>query len=214
MTTWRYDAATNTRISKMTPVMGSNNANAAIPAAGSSSIMTCSEPYGVEEIASGESPPSATGLDKRSCWSWSVIIGLPRKALLHRSENDGDIGCSPATCLITNSLTNLAYFLQNHDEPGQSLRSLRRSRAPGPASTAAPKPSLRNLDAFLRSIHSADRAPERRGQPTASGWSVPHQCSIGELVEPLDPLVDLVVDTTKRSRLGKVMPRVQPGHEA
>jgi hypothetical protein len=39
MTTWRYDAATNTRINKMTPIMGSNNTNAAIPAAGSSSII-------------------------------------------------------------------------------------------------------------------------------------------------------------------------------
>jgi hypothetical protein len=44
MTTCRYDAATNTRITKMTPVMGSSKANAASPAAGKSSIRICSVP--------------------------------------------------------------------------------------------------------------------------------------------------------------------------
>ena len=44
MTTPRYDAETNNKMNKMTPMMGSNNANAAIPARGSNSIITCSGP--------------------------------------------------------------------------------------------------------------------------------------------------------------------------
>jgi hypothetical protein len=161
-------------------VIGSNSANAARPAAGSNSIMICSDPYAVEEIASGESTPSAIGLDKRSCWSWSLIIGRPRKIRLHRSAKDSDIGdgdiaCSPASCVITNPLRNLADFLQIHVGPGQSLRSLSRSRAPGRWSTAVSKPSLRNLDAFRTlTICSADHALETRRQSTACGWSVAH----------------------------------------
>ena len=69
----------------MTPVMGSSNANAANPACGSSSIKICSEPYAVDEIASGESAPSATGFDSFSDFRFSVISGFPRKTRLAMS---------------------------------------------------------------------------------------------------------------------------------
>ena len=69
----------------MTPVIGSNNANAASPACGSSSTRICSGPYAVDEIASGESAPSATEFDNFSELSSSVISGFPRKTRLAMS---------------------------------------------------------------------------------------------------------------------------------
>src|SRR5580700_9917096 len=104
----------------MTPVIGSNKANAANPAAGRSSIMICSDPYAVEEIASGESTPSAIGLDRRSCWSWSLIIGRPRNSRLHRSENDGDIRNSPASCDIQIPYANPGFFYETETDPAKA----------------------------------------------------------------------------------------------
>src|ERR1700744_4619754 len=72
----------------MTPMMGSNNTNAASPACGSNSVRTCSGPYAVDEIASGESAPSATGFESLSEDNSSVINGFPRKMRLHKSEKD------------------------------------------------------------------------------------------------------------------------------
>src|SRR5271166_1637740 len=91
MTTPRYDADTSNKMNKMTPMIGSNNANAAIPARGSSSIMTCSGPYAVEEIASGESAPSATGFDNLSDSSCSLVSGLPRTMRFHPSTKVGEM---------------------------------------------------------------------------------------------------------------------------
>src|SRR6201996_8584016 len=91
MTTPRYDDDTNNKMNKMTPMIGSNNTNAAIPARGSNSTMTCSGPYAVEEIASGESAPSATGFDSRSDSSCSLVRGLPRKTRFQPSLKDGGI---------------------------------------------------------------------------------------------------------------------------
>ena len=110
MTTPRYDAVTNIKITKMTPMIGSNNTNAAIPAAGSSSIMICSGPYAVEEIASGEIAPSATGVDNLSDSSCSLVSGAPRKRRLSRSEREGEIPRLP-TILISSILTgSLAFY--------------------------------------------------------------------------------------------------------
>src|SRR3984893_19541587 len=89
MTTPRYDADTNNKMNKTTPMIGSNNANAAIPARGSSSIMTCSGPYAGEEIASGESAPSATGFDNLSDSSCSLVSGLPRTMRFQPSTKVG-----------------------------------------------------------------------------------------------------------------------------
>src|ERR1700739_4465647 len=90
MTTPRYDDDTNNKMNKMTPMIGSNNTNAAIPARGSNSTMTCSGPYAAEEIASGESAPSATGFESRSDSSCSLVSGLPRTTRFHPSTNDGE----------------------------------------------------------------------------------------------------------------------------
>src|SRR3954451_24321353 len=91
MTTCAYDADTSTRFSRMTPGVGSNNVNAGNPAAGSNSIKICSEPYAVDEIASGESAPSATGFDTFSDARLSVISGFPRKTRLAMSPMDAGI---------------------------------------------------------------------------------------------------------------------------
>jgi hypothetical protein len=90
-TTPRYDAETNNRMNRMTPMIGSNSTNEAIPARGSNSIMICSGPYAVDEIASGESAPSATGFDSRSDSSCSLVSGLPRKIRFIPSTKDGGI---------------------------------------------------------------------------------------------------------------------------
>jgi hypothetical protein len=76
--------------------MGSSSTNAAKPACGSSSIRICSGPYAVEEIASGESAPSATGFDSFSLDSSSVISGLPRKIRLAMSPIDAGMCSLPA----------------------------------------------------------------------------------------------------------------------
>src|ERR1700730_9814309 len=188
----------------MTPVIGSNKANAANPAAGSSSIMICSDPYAVEEIASGESTPSAIGLDRRSCWSWSLIIGRPRKTRLHRSANDGAIRSSPASCDIQIPYANPGYFYDTTSDPGQSLRLTAGKRALGAASTAVWKPSLRNLDGLRVSLSN---------RPGRALWIIRRQCSVGKVGEPFESFIGLVVDTAKRTLLGQVAPRVQPGHQ-
>lgn len=72
----------------MTPVIGSNNTNAASPACGRSSSRICSGPYAVDEIASGERAPSATGFDSFSDFSSSVIRGLPKNTRLAMSPTD------------------------------------------------------------------------------------------------------------------------------
>jgi len=58
--------------------MGSTNVKAASPAYGNSSIRISSVPYALDEIASGERTPSATGFESRSDFNCSVISGLPR----------------------------------------------------------------------------------------------------------------------------------------
>src|ERR1043166_6963735 len=68
-------------------------------------------------MASGDSTPRAMGLDSRSCWTWSLIIGLPRKTLLHRSENDGDIRSSPASCDIANTSRKFGDFRKTGLDP-------------------------------------------------------------------------------------------------
>ena len=70
-------------------MIGSSKVNAAMPARGSNSIMTCSGPNAVEEIASGEIAPIATGFDNRSDSSCSLVRGLPRKMRFQPSLKDG-----------------------------------------------------------------------------------------------------------------------------
>src|ERR1700749_4630421 len=74
-------------------MIGSSSAKAATPAYGSNSTMICSGPYAVEEIASGESAPNATGLDNLSDSSCSLVSGLPRNIRLQMSANDDGIRC-------------------------------------------------------------------------------------------------------------------------
>src|ERR1700742_1663295 len=84
-------------------MIGSSRMNAASPACGSSSVRICSGQYAVDEIASGESAPSATGVDKRSLDNSWVISGLPRKTRLHTSEKDGGMSCSSTSAVTTTS---------------------------------------------------------------------------------------------------------------
>ncbi len=72
-------------------MIGSSSVNAAMPARGSNSVMTCSGPNAVEEIASGAIAPSATGFDSRSESSCSLVRGLPRKTRFQPSVKDGGI---------------------------------------------------------------------------------------------------------------------------
>src|SRR5580658_10191310 len=61
---------------KMTSVMGRIRLNAATPIAGTSTIRISSVPYAEEEIPSGDSTPSASGLDSRcSPRSWLTSGG-------------------------------------------------------------------------------------------------------------------------------------------
>ncbi len=63
--------------------------------------MICSLPYAVEEIASQESTPSATGFDNFSCSSCDVINGFPRKPRLHMSEKDDRCLCGSSKGVVT-----------------------------------------------------------------------------------------------------------------
>jgi hypothetical protein len=105
MTTCRYDAATSTRISRMTPVMGSRSRNAASPAWGNSSIRICSGPYATEETASGESAPSATGFDNFSDAMSSVISGFPRNTRLAMSPSESGMRSLPVELVTSTVLT-------------------------------------------------------------------------------------------------------------
>src|SRR5580704_12433600 len=61
---------------RMTSVMGRIRLNAATPIAGTSTIRISSVPYAEEEIPSGDSTPSASGLDSRcSPRSWLTSGG-------------------------------------------------------------------------------------------------------------------------------------------
>src|SRR5580658_5279440 len=63
---------------KMTSVMGRIRLNAATPIAGTSTMRISSVPYAEEEMPSGDSTPSASGLDSRcSPRSW-LTRGGPR----------------------------------------------------------------------------------------------------------------------------------------
>src|SRR5271156_1349568 len=91
-----------------------------MPAAGSSSTMICSGPYAVEEIASGERAPSATGFDKRSDSSCSLVSGLPRKKRFHPSTKDGGM-----LALRSDTVTTVTF-------PRESMTCEDKSFAVGP----------------------------------------------------------------------------------
>src|SRR5271166_1558820 len=133
MTTPRYDADTSNKMNKMTPMIGSNNANAAIPARGSSSIMTCSGPYAVEEIASGESAPSATGFDNLSDSSCSLVSGLPRTMRFHPSTKVGEM------------LELRSDVVTTFTSSGYSMTCRRRSFRVGPSRVGHVCPAIRNV---------------------------------------------------------------------
>ena len=84
--------------------MGSTSANAASPAYGSNSIRICSGPYAVDEIASGESAPSATGFDSRSDFNCSVISGLPRSSRFSEYPTDSGVVDRPVPDVETTHL--------------------------------------------------------------------------------------------------------------
>src|SRR5580698_8506919 len=68
---------------KMTSVMGRIRLNAATPIAGTSTIRISSVPYAEEEIPSGDSTPSASGLDSRcSPRSWLTSGGPSNRRLV------------------------------------------------------------------------------------------------------------------------------------
>ena len=62
---------------RITSVMGRMRLNAAIPASGSSAMRISSVPYADDEMPSGESTPSASGLDSRCSPSCSLTSGGP-----------------------------------------------------------------------------------------------------------------------------------------
>src|ERR1700760_3135103 len=88
-------------MTRITPMIGSSNVNAAMPARGSNSIITCSGPNAVDEMASGEIAPSATGFDSLSDSSCSLVSGLPRKIRFHPSLNDGGMPLLPSDAVTT-----------------------------------------------------------------------------------------------------------------
>ncbi len=72
---------------RMTSVIGKIRVNAARPAIGSSAIRISSVPYAEDEIPSGDSTPSASGLDSRcSPRSW-LTSGGPSSFRLVEYQN-------------------------------------------------------------------------------------------------------------------------------
>src|SRR6476660_4413833 len=104
MTTCRYDPATSARITRITPVMGSTNVKGASPAYGSNSIRISAVPYALDEIASVERTPSATGFDSRSDLSCSVISGLPRTSRFSEYPTDSGVVDRPTPDVETTHL--------------------------------------------------------------------------------------------------------------
>ena len=79
MTTSRYDSTTSVITSRMTSVSGRIRVNAARPAIGSSAMRISSVPYAEEEMPSGDSTPSASGLVSRCSPSCSLTSGGPSR---------------------------------------------------------------------------------------------------------------------------------------
>ena len=74
----------------MTSVMGRISENAAMPIAGTSTMRISSVPYAEEEIPSGDSTPSASGLDRRcSPRSWLTSGGPSSLRLVEYQKVSG-----------------------------------------------------------------------------------------------------------------------------
>src|SRR5581483_3615246 len=138
MTISRYDSTTSVMTSKMASVIGRIRVNAARPASGSSAIRISSVPYAEEEMPSGESTPSASGLDSRCSLSSELTSGGPssRSFAAYRKPPPGPLPPGPADtssfCLVT-SLRPSACYVAVHFIPPLSERSVLSS---GGASTA------------------------------------------------------------------------------
>src|ERR1700733_8182095 len=115
----------------MTPMIGSSNVKAATPAYGSSSTMICSGPYAVDEIASGERAPSATGFDNLSDSSYSLVSGVPRNIRLQASENDD--GIPSAAALPANIVTPHFLGLLDDSASRADYRRQPRNTSPRPS---------------------------------------------------------------------------------
>lgn len=84
--------------------MGSTSVKAASPAYGNNSIRISSVPYALDDIASGERTPSATGFDSRSDFNCSVISGLPRTSRFSEYPTDSGVVDRPAPDVDTTPL--------------------------------------------------------------------------------------------------------------
>src|SRR5580693_2417011 len=93
---------------KMTSVMGRIRLNAATPIAGTSTMRISSVPYAEEEIPSGESTPSASGLDSRcSPRSWLTSGGPRNRRLVEYQNVSGKpalLSSKPAAFRVTTGL--------------------------------------------------------------------------------------------------------------
>ena len=78
MTTSRYESTTKVITMRMASVIGRISVKAARPAIGISAMRISSGPYAEEEMPSGDSTPSARGLDSRCSPSCSLTSGGPR----------------------------------------------------------------------------------------------------------------------------------------
>jgi hypothetical protein len=76
----------------------------ASPAYRSNSIRISSVPYALDEIASGESTPSATGFDSRSDFNCSMISGLPKSSRFSEYPTDSGVVDRPAPDVETTHL--------------------------------------------------------------------------------------------------------------
>ena len=75
---------------KMTSVMGRISENAATPSAGTRTMRISSVPYAEEEMPSGDSTPSASGLDSRcSPRSWLTSGGPSSRRLVEYQKVSG-----------------------------------------------------------------------------------------------------------------------------
>src|SRR5580700_155726 len=75
---------------KMTSVMGRISENAATPSAGTRTMRISSVPYAEEEMPSGDSTPSASGLDSRcSPRSWLTSGGPSSRRLVEYQNVSG-----------------------------------------------------------------------------------------------------------------------------
>src|ERR1700689_5038714 len=121
---------------KMTSVRGRIRLNAATPSAGTSTIRISSVPYAEEEIPSGDSTPSASGLDSRcSPRSWLTSGGPSSRRLVEYQNVSGGAPLLSSSAAAFRVATGLRLSsATSHWAPETSYHHIRRgvtaARAP------------------------------------------------------------------------------------